>query len=187
MPPEVILAIALVDLPFDIDDKHLLMTRDDGGSSWWFLACECDDHYVDVVQQIVMICTTQQVQLLCSMKGGSKNQQQSVLSRATPKCKQVLQYAQRFMGRFEIIGDGPLECDESDGVTVFEALDYMDSENDDSDGRRVILKCYANDEAFSQIVVSTRDIALALLQGSIQRLMILDFQSAGVISCFSFS
>jgi hypothetical protein len=150
MPPEVILAVALVDLPFDIDDKNLIMTREDGGASWWFLVCECDDQYVDIVQQIVMICTFQQVQQLCFAKRGSRKRKQSVLSRATPKCKQVLQHALRFLGRFDIVGDGPLECDEAAGVTVFEALDYMDSENDD--GRRVILKCYATEESFSQAV-----------------------------------
>jgi hypothetical protein len=154
MPPEVILAIALVDLPFDIDDKDLIMTREDGGGSWWFLACECDDQYVDIVQQIIMICTFQQVQQLSFTKGGPRNQQQSVLSRATPKCRQVLQHALRFLGRFEIIGDGPLECDESSGVTIFDALDYSETENDE--GRRVILKCYSTEETFSDAVSNSR-------------------------------
>jgi hypothetical protein len=154
MPPEVILSIALVDLPFDIDDKDLIMTREDGGGSWWFLTCECDDQYVDIVQQIIMICTFQQVQQLSLTRGGSRKRKQSVLSRATPKCKQVLQHALRFLGRFEIIGDGPLECDEDSGVTVFDALDYQDGETEE--GRRVILKCYSTEESFSSAVSHTK-------------------------------
>lgn len=150
MPPEVVLAIGLVDLPFDIDEKDVVITREDCGGSWWFLACECDDHYADIVQQIIMICTFQQARQLSFWKGGPRKQKQTVLSRATPKCKQVLQHALRFLGRFEIIGDGPLHCDEVSGVTVFDALDFMDSVNEG--GRRVTLKCYSTEDSFSNTV-----------------------------------
>ena len=61
MPDEGILAIALVDLPIDIDDKDGIKVREEFGRSWWFLACECDDHHVDIVQEIVAICTFQQI------------------------------------------------------------------------------------------------------------------------------
>ena len=51
MPDEVILAIALADLPMDIDDKQCTKIRKKYGGSWWFLACECDDHYLDIVKE----------------------------------------------------------------------------------------------------------------------------------------
>jgi len=158
MPEEVILSIALVDLPFDVDDKDSMKLRDEHGESWWFLVCECDDHYVDIVQQIVMICTFQQVQALCSMKSGSSQHKDAIMSRATPKCKQVLAHASRFLGRFELTGNTPVESDSAIGLKVFDALDFADSEEYE-EGRRVTLKCYANIEAFRQAVSfhSTKD------------------------------
>lgn len=150
MPEEVILAMALVDLPFDIDDKDFIKLRDDHGGSWWFLVCECDDHYVDIVQQILMICTFQQVRELCFAKRGS-SQQDTVLSRATPKCKVVLSHALRFLGRFEFLGDTPLEVDSASGIKVFDAMDFAEAEGTE-EGRRVILKCYSIIDSFANAV-----------------------------------
>ena len=156
MPEEVILAMALVDLPFDIDDKDIIKLRDDHGGSWWFLVCECDDHYVDIVQQILMICTFQQVRELCFAKRGSKQQQDTVISRATPKCKVVLSHALRYLGRFEFLGDAPLEVDTTSGLRVFDAMDFADAEGNE-EGRRVILKCYSMIDAFAKAVSSAKN------------------------------
>jgi hypothetical protein len=155
MPDEVILAMALFDLPFDIDDKDIIKLRDDHGGSWRFLVCECDDHYVDIVQQILMICTFQQVRELCFAKRGSSQQHDTVISRATPKCKVVLSHALRFLGRFEFLGDTPLEVDSSVGLKVFDALDFADAEGNE-EGRRVILKCYSVYDSFAKSVSSGR-------------------------------
>jgi hypothetical protein len=53
MPEEVIFAIVLVDLPADVDDKGGVKVRQGLGDSWWFLACESDDHYFEIVQEVV--------------------------------------------------------------------------------------------------------------------------------------
>ncbi len=153
MPEEVILAIALVDLPFDIDDKDTIRLREEHGGSWWFLVCECDDHYVDIVQQIVMICTFHQIRELCFANSQAGQHKDTVISRATPKCKQVLKHALRFLGRFEFLGDSPLKVDSSIGLKIFDALDFADAEGNE-EGRRVILKCYSLADSFTRAVSS---------------------------------
>ena len=143
MPEEVILAIALVDLPFDIDSKDEIQTIRDGfGGSWWYLACECDDHYSDIVQEIVLLCSFQQIRELCFMKGGSSNQTDTVLSRATPKCKDILTHALRFLGRFEFVGSTPVRAEPDIGMKEFEALDFAYTHANE-EGRRVLLRCFA--------------------------------------------
>eukprot|EP00934_Nitzschia_sp_Nitz4_P008489 Nitzschia sp. Nitz4//scaffold15_size197535//72790//78495//NITZ4_001576-RA/size197535-augustus-gene-0.120-mRNA-1//1//CDS//3329537709//8479//frame0 len=158
MPEEVILAIALVDLPFDIDDKDGLKFRDGFGGSWWYLTCECDDHYVSLVQEIVVLCTFRQIRALCFMEGAN-GPSDTVLSRATPKCQQVLTQALRYLGRFEFVGDAPLEVDPLRGLKVFEALDYA-NEDTDSGGRPVVLKCFSELESFQQEIKTLEDFQL---------------------------
>jgi hypothetical protein len=161
MPEEVILAIALVDLPIDINDKEGMRVREEFGGSWWFLACECDDHYVYIVEEVVSICTFQQVRALCFMKGGSSQHMGTVISRATPKCRQVLTQALRFVGRFEFVGNEALSTDPSIGLKEFDALDFGGSSMNKhhEEGRRVLLKCYSMQEPFLQ-QVSYRILAL---------------------------
>ena len=151
MPDEVILAIALVDLPIDIDDKEGTKVREKFGHSWWYLCCECDDHYVDIVKQIVGISTFQQIRALCMMKGGSNHHKDTVLSRATPKCSHVLTQALRFVGRFEFVGNDALHSDPTIGLKEFDALDFGANPEE---SRRVLLKCYSDQEAFLQQVSS---------------------------------
>lgn len=151
MPEEVIISIALVDLPFDIDEKDNLKHREGFGESWWFLVCECDDHYVAIVQEIILVCTFRQVRELCFMERGSSQYRDAVLSRATPKCQQVLKHALRFLGRFEFIGDTAVKGDPSIGLKVFEALDF-DGAIGNEEGRRVTLKCYSMAGPFNEEV-----------------------------------
>lgn len=159
MPEEVILSIALVDLPFDIEDKNTMTLLERHGGSWWFLACECDDHYVHIVQQIVLLCSFKQVRELCFAMCGPSHTRDSVISRATPKCKQVLEHALRFLGRFEFLSDSPLQEDSSIGLQVFDALDFANMEEND-EGRRVILKCYSMADTFLRAIANIRDILL---------------------------
>jgi hypothetical protein len=168
MPDEGILAIALVDLPIDIDDKDGIQVREEFGRSWWFLACECDDHHVDIVQDIVAICTFQQIRALCFMKGGSSQHKGTVITRATPKCRQVLTHALRFVGRFEFVGNDAVYSDPSIGLKEFHALDFGGSSSDHNqeEGRRVLLKCYSEQEPFlkqvSFIYLSLNDFLILL-------------------------
>ncbi|VEU36051.1 unnamed protein product [Pseudo-nitzschia multistriata] len=142
MPEEVVLAIALVDLPVNIDDRDGLKVIKDRGESWIFLTCDSDDHMVNVVEEIVSICSFQQLQELCFMtEQGSEN---AIIDRATPKCREALNRALRFLGRFEFVGDGPLFSDMQTGFKAFDALDFGDSEA----GKRVLLECYKNEFDF---------------------------------------
>ena len=147
---EVIFAMLLVDLPIDVENKDGVKVRDNFGESWWFLTCECDDHYVDIVKEVVSICTFQQVRELCSMNGGSRNNGDTVMMRATPQSRRALTQALRFVGRFEFIGNSALHADPSIGLKEFDALDFGGqlAYQDFEEGRRVLLKCYALEEPF---------------------------------------
>jgi hypothetical protein len=158
LPREVILAIALVDLPIDLDDKDGVKVRDGYGGSWWFLTCDCDDQYVDIVQEAVSMCTVQQVRELCFLKATTGSG--TVLSRATPKCQLVLTQALRFVGRFEFIGKAAIYTDASIGMKEFDALDFGGTSRggrlQPDEGRRVLLRCYAFEEPFMREVSVVR-------------------------------
>jgi hypothetical protein len=152
MPDEVIFAIVLVDLPVDVDDKSGVKVRQGLGDSWWFLACESDDHYFEIVQEVLGVCSFQQIRELCFMKGGTSRNGGSVISRATPKCRFLLNQALRFVGRFEFVGSSALYTDPSIGLKEFDALDFGGAISDAEEGRRVILKCYSLEESFEREV-----------------------------------
>jgi hypothetical protein len=152
LPLEVILALVLVDLPIDLDQKAGVESRDGYGGSWWYLSCECDDHYIDVVEEVVSICSYPQVREICFMKGGSDD---TLISRATPKCRHVLQCALRFVGRFEFLGNSKVLSDEARGLRVFDALDYGTKRNPIPDGRRVLLKCFTREDVYLKEVRPT--------------------------------
>jgi hypothetical protein len=152
MPEEVIFSIVLVDLPVDADDKSGVKVRQGLGDSWWFLTCESDDHYFEIVQEVVAVCSVQQVRELCFMKGGTRSNGGKVISRATPKCRLLLTQALRFVGRFEFVGSSALYTDQSIGLKEFDALDFGGEISDAEDGRRVILKCYSVEESFQREV-----------------------------------
>jgi hypothetical protein len=154
MPEEVILALVLVDLPIYLDDKDGVKVREGFGGSWWFLTCECDDQYVQIVEEVISICTFQQVRELCFAKGRSKNGG-TVMSRATPKSRLALTHALRFVGRFEFVGNSALYTDEASGLKEFDALDFgggNESQQQFEEGRRVLLKCYSLQQPFLQEV-----------------------------------
>ena len=149
LPQEIILSLVLVDLPIDLDDKEGVKVRKGFGGSWWFLTCDCDDQYVDVVREVVSICTFQQVRELCFLK--ASNGVETVLSRATPKCRLALTQALRFVGRFEFVGDSAVHTNTSIGLKEFDALDFggeIGKAQLTEEGRHVLLKCYTMEESF---------------------------------------
>jgi ankyrin repeat protein len=149
MPEEVILAIALVDIPFNIDDQNGINVHEGRGGSWYFLTCESDDHMVDIVREIVSICSFQQLRELCFMT--DINSGNTVIERATPKCRAILSQALRFLGRFEFVGNGPILADPHNGFKAFDALDFGE---ENAEGKRVLLECYDNEEDFEERVSS---------------------------------
>jgi hypothetical protein len=156
MPEEVILAIALVDLPINIDDKDRVLVQKGRGGSWYFLTCESDDHMIDIVRDIVSVCSFQQLRELCFMTDDSSGH--TVIARATPKCREVLSQALRFLGRFEFIGDGPIYSNPKTGFKTFDALDF--GGKDIEEGKRVILECYEDEEEFEQRVTTMLTVEL---------------------------
>jgi hypothetical protein len=151
--------MVLVDLPIDLGHQQTVRLRDGFGGSWWFLTCECDDSYVDIVEEVVSLCSYSQIRAMCFVKDGSED---TLLSRATPKCREVLRRSLRFAGRFEFVGSNPIYSDEEIGLKVFDALDYGTPDDPDEDGRRVILKCFANGESFAEEVSLVAVVFLSL-------------------------
>ncbi|KAG7368774.1 ankyrin repeat domain protein [Nitzschia inconspicua] len=156
MPEEVILAIALVDLPFSIDDQNGINVHEGRGGSWYFLTCESDDHMIEIVQEIVSICSFQQLRELCFMI--DTNSGNTVIERATPKCRAILSQALRFLGRFEFVGNGPILADPNTGFKAFDALDFGGDEI--YEGKRVLLECYDSEEQFEQRVHTLLSVEL---------------------------
>jgi hypothetical protein len=152
MPREVILALVLVDLPIDLDEKSGVKVREGFGGSWCYLTCECDDHYTDVVEEVISICSYPQVRELCFAKCGPNANGGSVIARATPSCRLALRKALRFVGRFEFLGTAALHTDISLGLKIFEALDFGTEGDDFEDGRRVLLRCYSREKSYLQEV-----------------------------------
>jgi hypothetical protein len=143
-PREVLLAMVLVDLPFDLDDIefHGRGLRDGFGASWVFLTCECDDAYVDVVDEVLSLCSYPQSRELCFCDVGSG---ETLLARATPKCRMVLQRSLRFLGRFEFVSAQAVETKD---FRVFDAIDFGPKAMPLPEGKRVSLKCYMEQELF---------------------------------------
>ena len=97
---EVILELVLADLPVYLDDKACLNLKN-GGDSWWFLACECNDRYLDVVEELISICSYQQVHTLCFMT--QADSRSTLVACASPACKEFLTVSLLFVGRFEFL------------------------------------------------------------------------------------
>lgn len=145
LPTEVIVAIALLDLPIDLDDDEVVV-REGFGGSWWYLNCDCDDNYVHVVCEILGICDDyKQKRALCFLKDRQGN---NIMTRATPKCKKELRKTLRFRGRYEFLGKRPSDNE----VKEFDALDFGPENDPRDDGRPVIVKYYEDNNVFDRIV-----------------------------------
>lgn len=149
LPREVILALVLVDLPFDLECEAL---REGFGASWFFLACECDDHYVDIVEEVVSLCSYPQARELCFFDNGSGD---TLLGRATPRCRSVLQRALRFVGRFEFMGSIDSVGSQDEGLEfyrLFNAIDFGTRDAPFPEGKPVVLKCYISEDLYEKEV-----------------------------------
>lgn len=146
---DLILAIVLVDLPIELDYRINVRVREKQGSSWWYLVCESDDHFVGVVEEVVDMCSYAQIRELCFMEGLHG---ETLIGRATPKCRDTLQKGLRFLGRFEFVGQSALLADPSRGIRIFDAVDHGPSKDPFDVERRVILKTYASEATFLEEV-----------------------------------
>jgi hypothetical protein len=156
LPDEVILALALVDLPISLDATDTPLLQNGFGASWWYLVCECDDYYAKIVQEVVSLCTFPQIRSLCLLQNGVGD---VLLVRATPKCRSVLDTALRIVGRYEFVESSPIYTDR--GVAAFNALDFGSQFDPIPDGKRVTLKCFTSEELFLENVsVSIADFQM---------------------------
>lgn len=136
---EVITAIVLLDLPIDLDNDKVIY-RDKYGGSWWYLNCDCDDAYAKVVEEILELCEYEQKRALCFVKNKSS---ETLISRATPRCKRILRESLRFAGRYEFVGSAD-KTGLPQNVKAFDALDFGESDEGSDNARQVVLIYYEN-------------------------------------------
>eukprot|EP00985_Skeletonema_marinoi_P018614 scaffold10417_cov137-Skeletonema_marinoi.AAC.38 len=144
---EIILAIAIIDLPIDLGAKEDVIVRNGFGASWWFLLCESNDEYVDIVKEILGLCSHPQKMALCLTVAGSSNEETAVAC-ATPLCKAALREGLRFLGRFEFTGGDQNNLASSRKVQKFDAIDYGPVNNPSSGEKKVSLICYGSNEVY---------------------------------------
>ncbi|KAL3802358.1 hypothetical protein HJC23_007183 [Cyclotella cryptica] len=142
---EIILAIAIIDLPIDLGARQEAILRNGFGASWWFLVCESDDRYVDIVTEILSMCTHSQKTALCLTKATHNGINKSAIACATSRCKMALMNSLRFLGRFEFTGGQKKHDSPPDSTQQFIAIDYGTNELPIDGGRKVGLRCYMND------------------------------------------
>jgi hypothetical protein len=147
LPREIILALVLIDLPINLDDTEGAHFRDDFGASWWYLTCDCDDHYTDIVEEVLSLCSFIQTRALSYFRFDLA-QNDVLLTRASPKCKEILSKALRFLGRFEFVDSSPIFVDANIGLREFNALDFGTLIHPISEGKNVVLKCFSNEDSF---------------------------------------
>ena len=144
---EIILAIAIIDLPIDLGSKDDVILRNNFGASWWFLLCESNDKHVDIVTEILALCSHPQKMALCLTVAGSSNEETAV-SCATPLCKSALREGLRFLGRFEFTSGDNNNFASSQKVQKFDAIDYGPVNNPFTGEKKVSLICYGSNEVY---------------------------------------
>jgi ankyrin repeat protein len=144
---EIVLAIAIIDLPIDLGAKEDVIFRNGFGASWWFLLCDSNDKYVDIVTEILSLCSHPQKMALCLTMAGS-NDEETAVACATPQCKAALRKSLRFLGRFEFNGDQNSNFASSPSVQKFDAIDYGPDNNPSRVGKKVSLICYGSNEVY---------------------------------------
>ena len=139
---EVIMGLALIDLPLDLSQKNGIDTCTKIGKSWFYLTCDCDDTHYEIVKEILSLCSYVQKRELCFKKYRNGA---SVISRATPKCNQELRNSLRFIGRYEFHSSAVIS---SPYLKIFEAVDFGNTDHPTDDGEQVYLHCYEDEEHY---------------------------------------
>ena len=144
---EIILAIAIVDLPIDLGAKEEVIHRNGFGASWWFLLCESNDQFVDIVAEILALCSHQQKMALC-LTSAEGREDDTAIAYATPLCKATLRKGLRFLGRFEFTGGPQISSSSSREVQKFNALDY--GNNASNEVKKVSLVCFGSNDVYAR-------------------------------------
>lgn len=157
---EVILALAIIDLPIDLGAKEEAIVRNGYGASWWFLLCESNDHYLDIVKEILSLCSHPQKMALCLARVGPDGENRTAVASATPRCKMELMKSLRFLGRFEFIGSDTTGNASSQTTQQFVVIDYGSHDNLTENGKKASLKCFNNAEEFSREAKHLHQVSL---------------------------
>jgi len=147
---EIILAIAIIDLPIDLGAKEYAIMRNGFGASWWYLLCDSDDAYAGIVKEILSLCSYPQKIALCLMNEGDMQDSRVAVACATKQCELELKRSIRLFGRFEFVGGEKKSNAFSRHVQKFDAIDYGTSEDPKRNGNKVSLVCYTDAKVYSK-------------------------------------
>ncbi len=108
-----------------------------------------DDFFANIVEDVISFCSVEQARSLCLVKNSSG---ETLLQRASPKCRLAMQAALRVAGRFEYDETKPIFEDNMRGLRIYEAYDHGDIDDGEADGKKVSLRLFSNYKAFQEEV-----------------------------------
>eukprot|EP00571_Detonula_confervacea_P002606 CAMPEP_0172321962 /NCGR_PEP_ID=MMETSP1058-20130122/44726_1 /TAXON_ID=83371 /ORGANISM="Detonula confervacea, Strain CCMP 353" /LENGTH=1322 /DNA_ID=CAMNT_0013037589 /DNA_START=174 /DNA_END=4139 /DNA_ORIENTATION=+ len=150
---EIILAIAIIDLPINLGAKGGTTLRNVFGASWWYLLCESHDMYAGVIKDVISLCSHPQKIALCLTTAGSRHDSRVAVNCATPLCKLELRRSLLFYGRLELVG-GEKKIDVfTHHVHKFDAIDYGIHKDLIQDEKKVSLVSYTDAQIYRKDAV----------------------------------
>ncbi|KAL7549866.1 hypothetical protein ACHAWF_013124 [Thalassiosira exigua] len=103
---EIVFALAVVDLPIDLEATERVTVRTGYGSSWRSLLRESGDLPAVVVRDILSLCSfPQRVALCLAGAGDDRGDGLIAVAQASSRCKLELNRGIRRFGRFELVGE----------------------------------------------------------------------------------
>ena len=144
------MALVLLDLPFDLDDRGLKDGSKDGyGFNWIYLVSNGGTRYTEVIEKVLSLCSNRQIRELCFLRYNDRsNTSLSAISLAPAEIKDIMRKSLRFLGRFEFVSSDPLFVDAKIGLTIFDAMDFGSNRMSHQTPNRVLLRCYGDEDIF---------------------------------------
>lgn len=106
---------------------------------------------MNIVEDVISFCSVEQARALCLAKNALGD---TLLQRASPRCKLVMETALRVAGRFEYDESKPLLVDNTKGLRIYNAYDHGDIDDREAEGKKVRLRLFSNYKAFEEEVRS---------------------------------
>lgn len=136
LPNSLIKSLLLSDMPieFEFNESKTSMlgevSEKHHGGSWWFIACQCNEKYLDIIEEILERTTHAQILALArSMK--SSDEQVRVIDVASERLRSLFSSMLRFHGRYELLPEEPMTFDGYDGdIEEYHACDHGFVESD---------------------------------------------------------
>lgn len=108
-----------------------------------------DDFFANIVEDVISFCSVEQARSLCLVRNSSG---ETLLQRASPRCKLAMETALRVAGRFEYDENKPLFVDNTRGLRIYDAYDHGDIDDGEAEGKKVSLRLFSNYKAFEEEV-----------------------------------